>query len=118
VGNIPVGGGFAINPPGTTDPVGRAGFNLQAHQAQAMTGQQSQAQQMAQHHNQSVQQQGVTCSFGKETLLAAWVNSCENAGGQVNPAQVSYTVQCNLGGNVVMTPSKAACDRVNGQVAQ
>jgi len=60
----------------------------------------------------------VNCAFGKETLMAASVNSCENAGGRVNPAQVSYTVQCSIGGNVVMTPSKAACDRVNGQVTQ
>jgi hypothetical protein len=117
--NTPVGnagvntpfGGFNLGPVGVNTPFG--GFNLYGAQLQAM----HQAMQMQQGAN-AAQQSGVTCAFGKETLMAASVNSCENAGGRVNPAQVSYTVQCNLGGNVVMTPTKAACSRVNGQVAQ
>lgn len=140
--NTPVGsagintpfGGFNLGPVGVSTPFGGLNINTPVGNVSGnasgvfrpfyglvngfnLSGAQPQAMQMQQGAN-AAQQSGVTCAFGKETLMAASVNSCENAGGRVNPAQVSYTVQCNLGGNVVMTPTKAACSRVNGQVAQ
>ena len=64
------------------------------------------------------QSSAINCSFGSEALLASSVDSCENAGGKVNPAQISYTIPCDINGTVVVTPSVAACARTNGNVVQ
>ena len=64
------------------------------------------------------QSSAINCSFGSEALLSSSVDSCENAGGKVNPAQISYTIPCDINGTVVVTPSVAACARTNGNVVQ
>ena len=93
--NTPVGG-FGIQTPyagvNVNTPVG--GFGMQA------------------------QSSAINCSFGSEALLSSSVDSCENAGGKVNPAQISYTIPCDINGTVVVTPSVAACARTNGNVVQ
>lgn len=60
---------------------------------------------------------GVHCLFGSEGLLAATVDSCENAGGAVEPSQMSYTVKCSIDGEMVMTPSSKSCVRIGGKLA-
>ena len=89
-------GGFGIQTPfgggSVSTPVG--GFGMQA------------------------QSSAINCSFGSEALLSSSVDSCENAGGKVNPAQISYTIPCDINGTVVVTPSVAACARTNGNVVQ
>jgi hypothetical protein len=82
------------------------GFNLQGQQNQAVQTRNNQ------------QPSGIYCAFGAETLLASSIDSCENAGGQVNPAQMTYNVKCSLSDGIVMAPSGAACTRINGKVAQ
>ena len=103
-----VGQGLGIQTPvgnvGVQTPFG--GFNLQ--------GQQSQTAQPV--NNQ--QPSGVYCAFGKQTLLASSIDSCEGAGGQVNPAQMTYNVKCSLSEGIVMASSNAACARINGKVTQ
>jgi len=103
-----LGRGLGIQTPvghvGVQTPFG--GFNLQ--------GQQSQTAQPVNNQHPS----GVYCAFGKQTLLASSIDSCEGAGGQVNPAQMTYNVKCNLSEGIVMAPSNAACARINGKVSQ
>ena len=111
--NTPVGG-FGIQTPfgggSVSTPVG--GFGIQTPYAGVnvntpVGGFGMQAQSSA-----------INCSFGSEALLASSVDSCENAGGKVNPAQISYTIPCDINGTVVVTPSVAACARTNGNVVQ
>ena len=95
-------GGFGLNTP--FGGVNVAGFNLHGGGAAGAP---------ASGHSSAVR-----CSFGSELLLASTVDSCENSGGKVDPALLSYRIPCNVGGSVVMAPSQAVCARLDGKPAQ
>lgn len=95
-------GGFGLNTP--FGGINVAGFNLHGGGAAGAPA--------------SGQSSAVRCSFGSELLLASTVDSCENSGGKVDPALLSYRIPCNVGGSVVMAPSQAVCARLDGKPAQ